>query len=189
MPNPFVTRERIDAEVRKALAKALRKDETAVGMDASIVQDLGGTSLDFLDISFRLEQAFGVKMAHQVLLDHVEETFGEGKAVDAQNRLTKAGAEILRLRLGDHPALVAGMYTDEVSSLVSPKTLAQGVEDIVSSLPAACGCGASSWKSEDGARVKCSACGKDAVYPDGDSLTRRWLEQVERERHLFAVAP
>ena len=188
MSNPLVTRDRIDAEVRKALAKALRKDEAEIGMDASVLADLGGTSLDFLDVSFRLEQAFGIKMASRVLLDHVEEAFGEGKAIDAQNRLTKAGAEVLRLRLGEHADLKAGMYSDEVPAFVTPKTLAQGVEDVVSRLPAACGCGASAWKSEDGSHVKCGACGKGAVYPDGDAVTREWLDQVERERHLFAAA-
>src|SRR5207247_5406309 len=110
MANPFVTPERVDDEVKKALGKALRKDPSAIGMDQSVVGDLGGSSLDFLDVTFKLEQAFGIRLAHQVLLDHVEETFGEGCAIDASGRLTAGAVEVLRLRLGDHPALATGMY-------------------------------------------------------------------------------
>ena len=44
------------------------------------------------------------------------------------------------------------------------------------------------WKSEDGAKVVCGACGKDAVYPNGDELTKSWIHDVEREHKLFAGA-
>jgi acyl carrier protein len=189
MANALVSPARIDGEVRKALAKALRKDEKAIAMDASVIHDLGGTSLDFLDITFRLEQAFGIKLPHTLLVDQVEEMFGEGKAVDDQSRLTPAAVEIVRLRLGDPPGLEKGMYSDEVPALVTPAVLALGVKEILDQLPAACThCGAGNWSCDDGTHVKCGTCTKDAVYPDGDALTRAWIESVVRERKLFAVA-
>ena len=77
MPNPHVTRDRVDQEVRAALATTLRTDADAIEMDTSIVTGLGATSIDFLDINFRLENAFGVQLATQLLLDHVEEELGE----------------------------------------------------------------------------------------------------------------
>ena len=69
MANPFVTSARVEDEVKKALARALRKEPSAIPLDASIVRDLGGSSLDFLDVTFRLEQAFGV----QDIPPHVED--------------------------------------------------------------------------------------------------------------------
>jgi acyl carrier protein len=189
MANALVTPERVDEEVRKALGKALRKDPAAIGMDQSIVSDLGGSSLDFLDVTFKLEQAFGIRLAHQVLLDHVEETFGEGKAIDASGRLTPGAVEVLRLRLGDHPALAPGMYADEVPALVTPRTLARAVSEIVDALPPACtACGASQWKTDDGAKVVCGACKKPAAYPDGDAVTKAWVETVSKQKGLFAAA-
>jgi len=81
------------------------------------------------------------------------------------------------------------MYADEVSSLVTPRTIARAVAGILEHLPAACAhCQKAAWTSEDGAKVRCSACGKDAEYPSGDELTRRWIRQVEQERRLFASA-
>jgi acyl carrier protein len=186
MPNPFVSDERIDEEVRKAVAKSLRKDPSAIRMDASIVKDLGGASLDFLDMTFRLEQAFGIRLAHTAILDLVEETFGEGKAIDADGTLSKDAVELLRRRLGDHPDLVAGMFADEVPFLVTPSTLRSGVVEILGRLPARCTrCSTGAWESPDGVKVRCGACGKEAEYPDGESLAREWLQAQALETGLF----
>lgn len=187
MANP-VSEATIDLEVRRAIAKSLRKDESVVTMGASIIEDLGGTSLDFLDITFRLEQAFGIKLPHTLLVDQIEELYGEGSAVDAGGKLTPAALEIVRLRLGEHPALKEGLFSDEVPALVTPAALAGGVKEILARLPDACpSCGASAWKA-DGAKVACGACGKAAAYPEGDALTQAWIRATAAERGLFAAA-
>jgi len=189
MANRFVTTARIEEEVKKALAATLRLDEAKVGLDASIMNDLGATSIDFLDLNFRLESAFGIQLATQLLLDHVEEELGEGKAIDRNNQITGGAAALLRMHLGDVPGLEAGMYADQVPALVTPRVLVKSVDAITSLLPAACThCGAAGWKSVDGAKVACGACGKPAAYPDGDALTREWIRQVEREQGVFTRA-
>jgi len=189
MSNPHVTRERIDQEVRAALATTLRTDADGIAMDKSIINDLGATSIDFLDINFRLENVFGIQLATQLLLDHVEEELGEGKAIDRDNKITAAAAALLKIHLGDVPGVEAGMYADEIAATVTPATVADAVDKILEHLPEACpDCGASEWKCEDGAKVVCGGCGKDAVYPDGDELTKRWIHDVEREKQLFASA-
>jgi acyl carrier protein len=186
MANPHVSHDRIEQEVRAALATTLRKDPETIGMDASIVSDLHGSSLDFLDVNFRLENTFGVRLAGQLLLDHVEEELGEGTAIDRDNRVTPAAAELLRLHLGDLPGLAAGMYADEVAAVVTPRVVVDGVERILDTLPDLCPSCGSAWMSTDGAKVTCSACGGAASYPDGDELTKRWIHDVEREKQLFA---
>jgi acyl carrier protein len=188
MPNALVTEARIVEEVRKALAKSLRKpDPTTIAMDASIIDDLNGTSLDFLDMTFRLEQTFGIRLAHTSILDHIEETFGEGKAIDRSGCLTKDAVTVLRMRMGELEGLQAGMYADEIPKLVTPDTLANGVREITKRLPETCThCGVASWTSPDGAKVKCGACGKDAGYPEGDALTKAWLTSIAKEKGLFA---
>lgn len=189
MGNALVSEARIVEEVQKALAKSLRRkeDPASIRLDASVMEDLGGTSLDFLDLTFRLEQAFGIRLAHTTILDHVEETFGEGKAIDGSGALTKDAVEVLKDRMGSPDGLSVGMYSDEVPRLVTPNTLARGVREILAALPPACThCKAAAWTSPDGAKVKCGACGKDAAYPDGDSLAKAWLEKVAKEKGLFA---
>ena len=82
MANPHIQRATIEDEVRAALDTTLRHDAEAIDLESSIVTDLGATSIDFLDINFRLESAFSIRLATQLLLDHVEEELGEGCAID-----------------------------------------------------------------------------------------------------------
>ncbi len=189
MPNPLVTREKLEAEVRAALAATLRIEPTTIDMSASVVNGLQATSIDFLDINFRLENSFGIQVQTQLLLDHVEEQLGEGKAIDANNQITPAAAELLKLYFGDIEGIKAGMYADEIPTLVTPGIIADGMERILEHLPASCAsCGASDWKSEDGAKVVCGGCAAEAEYPDGDTLVTQWIQSVEAEKNLFASA-
>jgi len=55
-------KEEILARVKDCLADALGADEDEVTTEASLTRDLGAESLDFLDIIFRLEKAFGIKI-------------------------------------------------------------------------------------------------------------------------------
>jgi len=56
------TREEIFEKIRTALVDALAVDEEEVTPDATLVGDLGAESIDFLDIVFRLEKAFDIKI-------------------------------------------------------------------------------------------------------------------------------
>ena len=58
MPTP----EEIFAKVQTALVDALGVDEEEVTPQATLVGDLGAESIDFLDIVFRLEKAFNIKI-------------------------------------------------------------------------------------------------------------------------------
>lgn len=49
-------------KVRETIAQALGLEESEVRMDASLVRDLGAESIDFIDMIFRLEKAFEIKI-------------------------------------------------------------------------------------------------------------------------------
>lgn len=57
-----MSREEIFKKVQAVLVDALGVDEDEVTPDAVIKDDLGAESIDFLDIMFRLEKAFGIKI-------------------------------------------------------------------------------------------------------------------------------
>jgi len=126
MPQQLVTKERIEQEVRKAVAETLGCDADAVEMDKSLIEDLEAQSLDFLDINFRLEQAFGVKMARHFVLEHVEEVFGEGKAIDENSEVTEAAVKLLKLSvlMGDERRqIVAGIARHYAPETLIGKTI------------------------------------------------------------------
>ena len=57
-----MNREEIFRCVQETLVDALGVDEEEVTEDATLTGDLGAESIDFLDIVFRLEKAFDIKI-------------------------------------------------------------------------------------------------------------------------------
>lgn len=57
-----MTDDELFEKVRTVLEDALGVDEDEVTKDATLVGDLGAESIDFLDIVFRLEKAFDIKI-------------------------------------------------------------------------------------------------------------------------------
>ncbi|MBI1367427.1 MAG: acyl carrier protein [Planctomycetes bacterium] len=58
-----MTHDEIFEKVREVLVDALGVDDDEVTPDATLTGDLGAESIDFLDIVFRLEKAFGIKIS------------------------------------------------------------------------------------------------------------------------------
>ncbi len=57
-----MTRQEILENVKETLVDALGVDEDEVTEDATLTSDLGAESIDFLDIVFRLEKTFDIKI-------------------------------------------------------------------------------------------------------------------------------
>lgn len=57
-----MSREEIFGNVRNTLVEALAVEPDEVTEDATLQGDLGAESIDFLDIVFRLEKGFGIKI-------------------------------------------------------------------------------------------------------------------------------
>lgn len=57
-----MSREEIFGKVRENLVEALGVDDDEVAETATLQGDLGAESIDFLDIVFRLEKAFSIKI-------------------------------------------------------------------------------------------------------------------------------
>ncbi len=57
-----MTEEKVFAKVKESLVDALGVDDDEVTSEATLTGDLGAESIDFLDIVFRLEKAFDIKI-------------------------------------------------------------------------------------------------------------------------------
>ena len=57
-----MTEEEVFAKVRDVLTSALAVDSDDVKPDSKLTQYLGAESIDYLDIQFQLEKAFGIKI-------------------------------------------------------------------------------------------------------------------------------
>ena len=91
-----LSREEIMVKVREALVDALGVDEDEVLPAARIGADLGAESIDYLDIVFRLEKAFNIKIPRGDLFpDNIltSEEFVQNK------KLTEKGLAELKARM------------------------------------------------------------------------------------------
>jgi len=90
------TKEEIFAKIQTALVDALGVEEEDVTMEATLVGDLGAESIDFLDIVFRLEKAFSIKIPRGELFP--EDVLTNSEYVQ-DGRVTEAGLAELRSRM------------------------------------------------------------------------------------------
>jgi len=90
------TKAEIFEKIQNALVEALGVDEEEVTPEATLVGDLGAESIDFLDIVFRLEKAFGIKIPRGELFP--EDILTNATYVQ-DGRVTDVGLTELRKRM------------------------------------------------------------------------------------------
>ncbi len=63
----MAARNHLEARVVQIVAEALAVDPARVQPHSSLLDDLGAESIDFLDILFRIESAFGIKVPEDAM--------------------------------------------------------------------------------------------------------------------------
>lgn len=91
-----MTRDEIQTRVQEVLAEVLGIDEDEVTPRATLTGDLGAESIDFLDIVFRLEQAFDIKIEQGELFP---ESLQQDATYVQDGVLTESGLAALREKL------------------------------------------------------------------------------------------
>ena len=92
-----MSRDEIIQKVQEVLVDALVVDDDEVTMEATLMGDLGAESIDFLDIVFRLEKAFGIKIPREELFP--AESLMNNPEFISNGKLTEAGLAELREKL------------------------------------------------------------------------------------------
>jgi acyl carrier protein len=105
MTNTHITKEEIMAvypKIAEIIAAALPCEIERVKPEASLIDDLGAQSIDFLDIVFRIERAFKVKLPRGKI---IEEARGNLSAAEFDQRglVSEAGQERLKAFLSEVP--------------------------------------------------------------------------------------
>ena len=121
------TYDEIYEKVQATLVDALGVDEEDVTREATLQGDLGAESIDFLDIVFRLERNFGIKIPRG-------ELFPENLMADpewvADGKLTPKGVGELKARLpfADLSKLADNPAVDRIGDLYTVEMLVQYVQ-------------------------------------------------------------
>jgi len=91
------TQEEIFTKVSSTLVEALNVDEDDIKLTSTLQGDLGAESIDFLDIVFRLEREFGIKIPRGELFP---ESIFQGDPEFVNNgKVTDKGLKELRERM------------------------------------------------------------------------------------------
>ena len=124
------SKDEVFAKVRTALVDALGVDEDEVTPEATMVGDLGAESIDFLDIVFRLEKAFDIKIPRG-------ELFPEDILTNAEyvkdGKVTPAGVAQLRQRMpfADLDKFEANPMVQDFGNLLTVQDMCRYVESKV----------------------------------------------------------
>ena len=126
-----ISQQDVDAvfpKVADTIADALGCDLDEVKRDASLINDLGAESIDFLDLVFRLERAFKVKIPRGKI---VEDARGELSEVEFEQRGVLTEAALIRLRsfLSEVPPerIKSPLKATEIPRLFTPETFCKVV--------------------------------------------------------------
>ncbi|MGA2914470.1 MAG: acyl carrier protein [Sedimentisphaerales bacterium] len=123
-----MTREQILQEVQGVLVDALGVDDDEVKPDATLMADLGAESIDFLDIVFRMEKAFGIKIPREELFP--AENLLSNKEYISNGKLTPKGLEELKKRMPhtDLSEFAADPNVNKIGDLFTVDTLVNYVD-------------------------------------------------------------
>jgi acyl carrier protein len=117
-------RPEIGDRVRTIVGEALDRPLAEVRDDASLIDDLGAESIDFLDLVFRLESAFGIKIPEEQIWAG---SLGLAGASDAeiQEGVRNLRAEIPGFRWDRFPGPVA---KQDLPRLLTVRTIVDYLE-------------------------------------------------------------
>ncbi len=123
-----MNRDEIIQQVHEVLIDALGVDDDEVTAEATLMGDLGAESIDFLDIVFRLEKAFGIKIPREELFP-AENLMNNSEFVQ-NGKLTEKGLAELREKMPhiDITAFVSDPDINKLGDLFTVNAIVNYVE-------------------------------------------------------------
>jgi acyl carrier protein len=129
-----MSRDEILQHVQEVLIDALGVDDDEVTIEATLMGDLGAESIDFLDIVFRLEKTFGIKVPREELFP--AESLMNNPEFVKNGKFTETGMIELREKV-PHTDLSAFEKDPDINKLGDLFTVAAIVNYVESKLNAA----------------------------------------------------
>ena len=127
-----LSEQEIFEKVQTVLEDALGVDADEVKAESRLGPDLGAESIDYLDISFRLEKAFGIKIGEGEMFDQSVLT---NTAFVADNKVTAAGLAELKKKM-PHADFTAFEADPQVKNMPNLFTVAMVCKFVKAKLPA-----------------------------------------------------
>ena len=117
------SQEEIYTKVSATLVEALNVDEDEIQPTSTLQGDLGAESIDFLDMVFRLERAFKIKIPRGKIVENARGDLPEAE-FEQKGIVTEKGMAQLRAYLSEIPAerFKTPMKVADIPRLFTPET-------------------------------------------------------------------
>ena len=124
--------------VAETMADALGCDLEDIKLDVSLIEGLDAESIDFLDMVFRLERAFKIKIPRGKIVENARGALSEAE-FESGGIVTDAGMAQLRSYLSEIPAdrFKTPMKAKDIPRLFTPETFCKLVITAQREAPAA----------------------------------------------------
>ena len=129
-----VDTQQVFDKVKECIAKALEYEAKDIEMSSKLISDLGAESIDFLDIVFRLEKNFEIKIPR-------DDLFPEKVLTDARyvkdGRISQEGLELLKSKMikVDFTDFEKDPLVAKLSDLFTVKMMVDYIERRLNSTP------------------------------------------------------
>ena len=123
-----MSRDEIFEQVKEVLVDALGLDDDEVTKDATLMADLGAESIDFLDIVFRLEKAFEIKVPREELFP--AESLMNNSEYVSNGKVTEKGLAEFKAKMphSDLTAFEADPDVNKIADLFTVDSIVNFVE-------------------------------------------------------------
>lgn len=117
-----MSREDVFQKVQEVLVEALGVDDDEINEEATLTGDLGAESIDFLDIVFRLEKTFSIKIPRGELFP--DDILNNAEFVEG-GKMTAKGLETLKKAMphADFTTFEADPDVAQMPNLFTVKTI------------------------------------------------------------------
>ena len=123
-----MSRDEILEKVTETLVDALGVDDDEVTSEATLVDELGAESIDFLDIVFRREKNFSIKIPRGELFP---ENLTADSSLVADGKVTEAGVATLREKMphADIDSFAADPQVENIQGLFTVNMIVNFIEN------------------------------------------------------------
>jgi len=190
--------QKIYQRVCTVIAEVPGQSGEGISPDSRLSDDLGMTSLDFVDLEHRIEIDFGIGFYHGSAVEKLEELLGTENLVE-DGLLTPFGAAVLRLRLPEiNPdRLREGEPAAGIEAMFTPRTWIRVVKELLNARPETCPhCESNRLEVSKPSILICKTCNKEVRCPDGEECLTAWakafpspLESIQQSANLEEDKP
>lgn len=120
--------DQVFEKVRDVISLSCGRDQDSIGLNQTVFKELGIDSIDYVDILFMLESAYGISLKVGDIERSARKEMGDIPFA-INNIITPEGLELLKIKMPEIPdeKIKQGLAVHEIANLITVHTLCRMV--------------------------------------------------------------